>query len=768
MRRASIALAGIVILSGLVVASTASATSTLGPGGVELHALSNRADLLSGGDVLVDVVFPPSVAPARVRVGVGGRDVTARFFHVEAGRLRGLVSQLPEGTSTLVASVAGGAGARLALTNHSINGPIFSGRQLKTWLCETADQPLGPSEPPTCAAPTRTELFYRTLNGLWAPYREGTPSSEVAQTTTDQGKTVPFIVRQEVGTMNRGIYSFATLWDPASRRPAWLPGGPSNRKLLVTTGGGSGVKPTQGTVSQITPGQGDLTPDTGDNNPTMLGRGFIVAGHSLNRGEINTNGILAAESLMMMKERIAEVIGPIRFAFGSGGSGGSATQNNITAAYPGLLDGVILGASFMEWYTDSMQGADWKGIYDYFAGPGAAQGFTPVQMGRISGNTELTGSFINGNLSWYTPEVCGDQPWAYEDQIRPTGFRCTLVDHQAAAFGARSPSRWGTVEKRIVRGFAPRPLDNVGVQYGLEPLLDGSITPEQFVHLNENVGGFDIDYNPVPQRTEADPEALDIAYRTGRIPVGTFWDRIPILDLSGTGNVEIHIDVRGYNQRARVQKAHGTTANYVKWKNGPSERDDAALLLMDRWLTAIEADSRAVSLARKVVDNKPSDAVDRCYANGVPLSEDPEVCGTVYPSSTTGRIVAGGPLAEDIQKCQLKPLSSRDYATASPPMTAGQYDRLQRVFPNGVCDWTKPGVGHQQNLGWVTFGGGPSGRPLPTPPTSTPIRTTAEGVGAPMTTPPLPATGGAGPGLLSLALLAAGALGRAWWRGSRG
>ena len=39
-------------------------------------------------------------------------------------------------------------------------------------------------------------------------------------------------------------------------------------------------------------------------------------------------------------------------------------------------------------------------------------------------------------------------------------------------------------------------LDNVGVQYGLKALLSGAITAEEFVTLNEKIGGIDADSQP--------------------------------------------------------------------------------------------------------------------------------------------------------------------------------------------------------------------------------------------------------------------------------
>jgi len=41
-----------------------------------------------------------------------------------------------------------------------------------------------------------------------------------------------------------------------------------------------------------------------------------------------------------------------------------------------------------------------------------------------------------------------------------------------------------------------------------------------------------------------------------------------------------------------------------------------------------------------------------------------------------------------------------------------QWERLQAAFPDGVCDWTRPGVGQQPAVSPLTFGGGPGGVPL--------------------------------------------------------
>ena len=68
------------------------------------------------------------------------------------------------------------------------------------------------------------------------------------------------------------------------------------------------------------------------------------------------------------------------------------------------------------------------------------------------------------------------------------------------------------------------------------------------------------------------------------------------------------------------------------------------------------------------------------------------------------RGVAGAPIANDVIKCQLKPLSASDYKVT---FTADEMTRLKQIFPGGVCDWSKPGVEQQRLSGtWLIFKAG--------------------------------------------------------------
>src|SRR5262249_5752341 len=138
----------------------------------------------------------------------------------------------------------------------------------------------------------------------------------------------------------------------------------------------------------------------------------------------------------------------------------------------------------------------------------------------------------------------------------------------------------------------------------------------------------------------------------------------------------------------------------------------------------IENDIGDDPIEEKVVNNKPAGATDMCIVqNGATDAQIVDVglgsptCPVQFQSSP--RQVAGGPLSEDIFKCQLKVLdfNSSDYNGVV--FAADQQTRLAAVFPDGVCDWTLPGVGQVPSDGGTTFKDGPGGEPLGDAPLST-------------------------------------------------
>jgi hypothetical protein len=295
----------------------------------------------------------------------------------------------------------------------------------------------------------------------------------------------------------------------------------------------------------------------------------------------------------------------------------------------------------------------------------------------------------------------------YDPKKNPKGVRCTLQDYMAAVFGLRGD------------GFANRPFDNVGVEYGLRALQAGKISNDQFVDLNEQIGGLDIDWHHTTQRSEADGAALKAAYRGGLVSNGRELAKVPIIDIRGADNIEIHSDFHSYAMRARLDAANGNHDNQVIFEGGRPLIGDAqsfwqSFTLIDRWLSGIDADRSKRTLPEKVRANRPAGAVDSCWIEGRQIT-DFASCHKLFPYYGDPRIAAGGTAADDVLKCRLKPLSQNADGVH---FSDAQFARLRKVFEDGVCDYSVPGVAQVAPQPWVTFAGGPGGRPLGTAPRS--------------------------------------------------
>jgi hypothetical protein len=155
---------------------------------------------------------------------------------------------------------------------------------------------------------------------------------------------------------------------------------------------------------------------------------------------------------------------------------------------------------------------------------------------------------------------------------------------------------------------------------------------------------------------------------------------------------------------------------------------------MDTWLTNLNASApketlNSVRTQAQVIAGRPAAAVDLCFLladiNFTTPIFNMATCDADTPQAdglgrlakrASPRQVAGGPLAENILKCQLKPLNSADYAPVV--FSSAQLGKLHAVFPDGVCDWDRPGVGQRRAASPLTFEDGPGGERLPRAPES--------------------------------------------------
>ena len=644
---------------------------------LEIRALSARADLVSGGDALIAVKAPAGTKREQLSLIVNGKDMIERLtLDAASGEYRGLIDGLAIGANRVVAKIKSPKNeASLTITNHPITGPILSGPHITPYECSTEASGLGPPLDANCSASRKTWYLYRTSDSMFKPLDDpaARPADLVTTTTTD-GKTVPYIVRVEAGTINRAIYQIAMLDDPAG----W------NRKFVVSFGGSSGTQYIQRVMAPQRAG-GVMG---GVMNHPALSKGF---GHLVSSELVNGrrgNGVLQGETLMMIKEYIIERYGVPKWFAGSGGSGGAIQQLVITQMYPGLLDGLMPSLTFPDSSLHTIDSILLTNLWPKLDKTvwtqekiTAVEGFTPgtarawnAAYGRLGVPTNAAGCAL------------ADKTLIFDPVTNPKGARCTTQDIRVNVYG-RDPKT----------GWARRPTDNVGLQYGLAALNSGAISVDEFLDVNEKVGGTDIDGKVVPQRTEGDPIALRGMYESGlKASYNAALANVPILmsRIYTDHRGDIHDRQRDFVVRARLQKASGRVDNTVIWIASTADPLAANLDTMTRWLDAIVADPAPLT-PDKVVKHKPAEAVDTCWdRSGAKIVEPARFdaqnqCNALYPIHSEPRLVAGAPLANDVMKCQLKPIDFADYKVA---FSDAQKTKMRAVFPAGVCDFSKPGV----------------------------------------------------------------------------
>ena len=659
---------------------------------LDLSVLSGHPDMVTGGDALVEVT---GASASSFHVQLDGRDVTSSFRSgVDPSRLVGRLSELKIGKNTVTVQV-GERSTSLELINHPRTGPVFSGPHQEPFVCQTEQAGLGPPSDANCSVQTRSAYYYRSTDRIdpqqrrtaisripqgFKPLDPSAPRpSDIARTTTTEGHEQDFIVRVETGTINRAIYEIAFLHDPADGLPdPWSIAPSWNGRLVYRFGGGCRAGYRQGLIRSAL------------QDVASLGNGYAVAISSQNVFGNNCNDVISAETAMMVKEHFIESFGVPVHTIGVGGSGGSMQQHLIAQNYPGLLDGIIPGVSYPDTVTLAPPVTDCSLLAR--AIDRSAHDWSEDQKKAVSGfaTWATCESWMRSfSPALIQPDSCHEvipKELVYHPVQRPDGVRCGFHDNLVNLVGRDSAT-----------GLPRRALDNVGIQYGLNAFNDGVIDAEQFIELNELIGGFDDDANIVPERSAADADSLRILYATGRVNSGGgSLGSIPIIDTrrysDPSGN--IHDSVRTFVMGARLQRAQGSVANHAILTNPPARLD--VVRLMDQWLDAVAADESGDEPIAAISRGRPADLSDACWsAEGERLAADGAraesgPCNELYPQAGDPRIAAGAPLEGDILKCQLKPLDPADYG---PSLTSEQLNRLRAVFPEGVCDYSKPGIG---------------------------------------------------------------------------
>lgn len=712
------------VAAGLVAFIVSLCSVATAQNSINVATVSTKPTMVSGGNVLVRIDVLNQLQPDEISVELGGHDVTRTFRRLDGSTsLLGLVGSLHNGSNTLVVKAGDQAPVRLSLINHPLAGPVFSGPHEEPFICQTEEftletgETLGKPIDDNCSIKTRVDYLYKSSNSLLENSLKALPDlktlpKDVAQLTIGN-KTVPYVVRVETGTVNRAIYQTAVLHDPTTQAKLdpWTPNPAWNGKLIYTFGGGC----RSGWYIQGASTGGVL-------DDAMLSRGFATASASLNVFGNNCDDLLAAETMMMVKERFIESYGLPNFTIGWGCSGGSYQSHQIGDNYPGLLDGIVVGCSFPEvgFATVNLL-SDSRLLYNYFqnnqntawtkeqqrlvAGFGKLDSIANMNEGAARIDPVIREDRLSAEFAEVVPEVL-----RYDPVTNPEGARATVYDHAVNVYG-----------KNPETGAARRPYDNEGVQYGLQALSAGNISIDQFLDLNEKIGGFDDDADFVGQRSVADPEAVRAAYRTGRIlDGGGGLATMPIIDYRAYTDLleggDIHMRFHSFSTRERLAKANGDANNQVmlvedfRWGYFSTQSPvlSRALEQMDQWLTNLESTDAAKVTLAAVVQAKPKSLVDACWTPTRAPKKIAETqtydglgqCNDYYPSFPSPRIVAGSSVAGDVIKCQLKPIETAGYQAK---FSSTQASRLQQIFPGGVCDWTQPSLYQEALQTWWSY-----------------------------------------------------------------
>ena len=600
-----------------------------------------------------------------------------------------------------------------------------------------------------CSYPTHVKYYYNRIGTRnFYPLEEA--NNDVAQIEV-QGKTTDFIVRLETGTINRFIYSIVALKGenekPDSPSPRFW-----NKRLIYQFLGGVGIGKRQGDfqASKLLKRRYE-----------QLKKGYAIAFSTANQASNHYNIWLSEETALRVKRQFIARYGHPLYTVGLGASGGAVQQYLISQNGSDLLDAIIPIYSYpdmvsqivyvmdcepLEYFFDvtdknsglwdSWANRSWiqglnaddemenkfellRSVADFFKGKinrvekgssgcvTAWRGLTPlVNNPRF---THLSNSYLNG--------IAEKQQWTHWDDLK---YFYGVNEH----------------------GYANSTWDNVGVQYGLEALREGLLTPEKFLFINANIGGWKPPQDMEPEkfwflagsfqpvdlslwghhnmllskdggktpaiRNSGNLDAIQGAYRSGHVFIGK--TDIPILDLRHylDHKLDKHHATASFAARQRLINGQGHAKNQLIWISAKQYNPTSeALALMDRWMLNILSNPSSPAYA-----NKPEDALDACFGpegdiiaqgagvwdgkwNNKPQGE----CMAIYPRFKTSREVAGDTVGGQIFKCHTQSISEaiRKGVYGDINMLP-HYETLQRIFPQGVCDYTQADAGMPQDL----------------------------------------------------------------------
>ncbi|MDH3647779.1 MAG: DUF6351 family protein [Gammaproteobacteria bacterium] len=600
-----------------------------------------------------------------------------------------------------------------------------------------------------CLVPTQVRYFYnRAGTEEFFPLDEA--DGDISQLQIGD-KHLPFVVRVEMGVINRYIYLLAALKGPAETTAKIDPGS-WNGRLVYMFRGGVGIGHRQGRVaaSYILRRRLDA-----------LRLGYALAYSSANQTSNHYDIWLAEDTAARVKRQFAALYGEPLYTVGIGGSGGAIQQYLIGQNRPtGLLDAAIALASYPDMITQTIYALDCELLEYYFDVTAADNPKWQQWQNRrlIEGLNTLSGT-ANEFSKFYALVKLANGRWpSWSNGLSEcvNGWRgatplvhnprYTKFAHRVSDNVLKSVnwSHWDNLLKIYgsdADGYARITWDNVGVQYGLASFKTGQITAEEFLHVNAHIGSWKpqremtaerywkrpgaestladaspwghhnmrlaSDDKPAP-RASGDISAMEAAYRAGLVFSGHI--DMPVIDLRYylEDNLDMHHLSASFAARKRISKARGHADNHLIWvTRRPHLPMAEALDAIDRWLEALRNEPAA-----GVVAARPPDTTDMCFdAKGAIVAAGDSVwdgawngrpagrCLLRYPAFSTSRIIAGDDWTGSVFKCHLQSVDQAIAAGLYAPHDMRPYwEQLVEIFPDGVCDYSAGDVGQPRDL----------------------------------------------------------------------
>jgi hypothetical protein len=533
-----------------------------------------------------------------------------------------------------------------------------------------------------------------SLEAIAAMLPNGIATTEVVDVDGVSGP-VPYLIRHERGVINRFMYAVSMLVDVdevVSGDPAAATGSIWNGRVLFQFQGGVGIGHTQGRFDDGAargpePADANARARAVKGEPDRLGKGYAVIYSTGTRTGDHYNLLVGGRTAEQVKDHFVATHGEPRYTVAVGGSGGAIQQYVYLQNHPDLIDAGIPQMSYPDMTTQTIHVGDcalldrymdldaagdptwqdwdnrqWLQGLNSIEGRVGSTGGTLRQLQQLLGLPVQTGTSecLEGWLGLaalvLNPHYGLEANWELLGEDQLAAIEKTHWRDAVEAYGVDPAT-----------GFARVPWDNVGVQYGLRALVDGRITPEQFLDVNARVGSWkeapdmvqegapfvgadggpfrgtpadigalltgqlrfdpwsmanqqlspDDGATPAPRRA-GDEVAIANAYDSGLVFLGAPAREIPIIDARSYLEhvLDMHNTHQSFAVRERLRQHQGHADNQLIWfldtdasGNSPAELTfyEAAFDTIADWIANLQADPTL-----SVHEAKPAAAVDRC------------------------------------------------------------------------------------------------------------------------------------------------------------